>query len=203
MFFNAEKSEHLSITGNAQNSNSCRIDMDTTEIPKVTTRKHLGISVNSTLSWSDHIKSVYINCARKIGILKRLKRKLHPWAIKRIYTGAIRPKMEYMYTVWSGGPTSKLVDLQRTFCRRHNIQLPSLQKRFDYFTLALFLKVRIHQAPNSLYKLLPPPSFSLGYTFRKISYPVLAVNRSLTLKSFLPRSMECAAGWASSHEINS
>ena len=78
MLFNAEKSEHLSITGNAQNSNSCRIDMETTKIPKATTHKHLGITVNSTLSWSDHIKSVYINCATKIGMLKRLKRKLHP-----------------------------------------------------------------------------------------------------------------------------
>ena len=122
-------------------------------------------------------------------MLKRLKRKLHPSAFKRIYTGAIRPKMEYACTVWSGGPTSKLLDLQRTFCRRHNIQLPSLQKRFDYFTLALFFKVRLHQAPNSLYKLLPPPSSSSGYTFRKISYPVPAVNRSSTLKSFLPRAI--------------
>ena len=189
MLFNAEKSEHLSITGNAQNSNSYRMDMESTKIPKVTTHKHLEITVNSTLSWSDHIKSVYINCARKIGMLKRLKRKLHPSAFKRIYTGAIRPKMEYACTVWSGGPTSKLVDLQRTFCRRHSIQLPSLQKRFDYFTLALLFKVRLHQAPNSLYKLLPPPSSSSGYTFRKISYPVPAVNRSSTLKSFLPRAI--------------
>ena len=57
ILFNAEKSEHLSITGNAQNSNSCRIGMETTKIPKVTTvHKHLGITVNSTPSWSDHIK---------------------------------------------------------------------------------------------------------------------------------------------------
>ena len=69
--------------------------METTKIPKVTTHKHLGITLNSTLSWSDHIKSVYINCARKIGMLKRLKRKLYPSVFKRIYTGAIRPKMEY------------------------------------------------------------------------------------------------------------
>ena len=61
--------------------------------------------------------------------------------------------------------------------------------KFDYFTLALFFKVRLHKAPNSLYKLLPPPSSSSGYTFRKISYPVPAVNRSSTLKSFLPRAI--------------
>ena len=136
-----------------------------------------------------HLSHMFLSFMVRTSPLKRLKRKLHPSAFKRIYTGAIRPKMEYACTVWSGGPTSKLVDLQRTFCRRHNIQLPSLQKRFDYLTLALFFKVRIHQAPNSLYKLLPPPSSSSGYTFRKISYPVPAVNRSSTLKSFLPRAI--------------
>ena len=52
MLFNAEKSEHLSITGNAQNSNPCRIDVETTKIPKVITHKHLGITVNNTLSWA-------------------------------------------------------------------------------------------------------------------------------------------------------
>ena len=178
MLFNAEKSEHLSITGNAQNSNSCRIDMETTKIPKVTTHKHLGITVNSTLSWSDHIKSVYINCARKIGMLKRLKRKLHPSAFKRIYTGAIRPKMEYRCTVWSRGPTSKLVDLQRTFCPCDVITSNCLHYKngSTISHLHYFFKVRIHQAANSLYKLLPPPSSSSGYTFRKISYPVPAVN---------------------------
>ena len=119
-----------------------------------------------------------LNCAGKIGMLKRLKWKLHPSAFKRIYTGAIRPKMEYACTVWSGRPTSKLVDLQRTFCRRHNIQLPSLQKRFDYFTIALFFKVRIHQAPNSLYKLLPPPSSFSGYT----SLPALPSRHCLGLQ---------------------
>ena len=150
MLFNAEKSEQLSITGKAQNSTSGRKDMETTKLPKLTTRKHLGISVNSTLSWTGHIKSVYISCARKIGMLKRLKRKLHPSAFKRIYRGAIRPKMEHACTEWSGRPTSKLVDLQRIFCRHHNIQLPSLQKkRFDHVALTLFFKVRLHQATNS------------------------------------------------------
>ena len=66
--------------------------MKATKIPKVTTHKHLRITVNSTLSWPDHI-SMYTNCARKIGMLKRLKRKLHPSAFKQIYTGTIRPKI--------------------------------------------------------------------------------------------------------------
>ena len=77
--------------------------------------KLLKIAVNSTLNESDHVKRVHINCARKIRMLKRPKRKLHSSAFKRINTGAFRPKMDYACTEWSGGPTSKLLVLQRTY----------------------------------------------------------------------------------------
>ena len=137
MLFNAEKSDHLSpmITGNAQNANSCRIDMETTKIP---------------ISAKDGIR--------------------------------VRGVEWRAYFQACGLATELSADVRVSNC-------PSLQKRFDYFTLTLFFKVRIHQAANSLYKLLPPPSSSSGYTFRKISYPVPAVNRSSTLKSFLPRAI--------------
>ena len=171
MLFNTEKSEHLSITGNAQNSNSYRTDMESTKIPKVTTHKHLRITVNSTLSWSDHIKSVYINCARKIGMLKRLKRKLHPSAFKRIYTGAIRTKMEYACTVWSGGPTSKLVDLQRTFCRRHNIQLPSLQKTVRLFDTCIIFQSTHTPSPKFLVQTFASSFILFGLHFSKNLLP--------------------------------
>ena len=43
--------------------------------PRVTTHKHLGVHINSRLSWQDHIDHVYTDCARKIGILRHLQRK--------------------------------------------------------------------------------------------------------------------------------
>ena len=43
-----------------------------------------------------------------------------------------------------------------------------ITKTFRLFhTDVIFFKVRTHQAKNSLHKLLPPPSSSSGYTFRK------------------------------------
>ena len=188
MLFNAEKSEHLPITRSG-NSNSHRVDMENITIPKVTTHKHLGITLHRSLKWSHHVNNIYTSAARKIGILRRLKKKLHPLTFKRIYTGAIRPQMEYACAIWSGGPTAKLIQLQRKFCRRHGISLPSLQKRFDYFTLNLFFKMHIQQAPGYLNKLLPNPASDSGYKFRKKSYPVPLVKNSSTLFSFLTRAI--------------
>ena len=123
--------------------------MGNTKIPKVSSHKHLGVTVQNTLKWTEHIKKhIYTTCARKIGILRRLRKKLHLSIFKKIYVGVIRPKLEYGCAIWSGGPTSKLLNLQRTFCQRHYISLPPLQKRFDYFTLMLFFKIRMREAPH-------------------------------------------------------
>ena len=151
--------------------------------------KHLGVHINSRLSWQDHINHVYTDCARKIGILRRLQRKIKPAALRRIYIGAIRPRLEYACPVWSGGNTGKLIKLQELFCRRHQIVLPPLQRRFEYHTLVLFFKIKSNLAPRYLTALLPPPSSNCGYNFRKNLYPVPTLKKSSTLTSFFPRSL--------------
>ena len=88
---------------------------------QVRTHKHLGLVLNESLTWSDHISSVYTACARMIGILRRLDGTIRSPAMKRIYTTVIRPRMEYACTVWSGGPTGCLQRLQDSFAKRHSL----------------------------------------------------------------------------------
>ena len=102
------------------------------------THSHLGVTVNENLSWDDHVSKLYTDCARRIGILRRLRNKLNSTAFRKIFIGAIRPKIEYACEMWSGGPTGKIAKLQDAYCRRHQIHLPPLKKRFEYHTLTLF-----------------------------------------------------------------
>ena len=74
-----------------QNLNQSDVFMHGSYIPRVTTHKHLGVHINSGLSWQDHIDHVYTDCARKIGILRRLQRKIRSTALRKIFIGAIRP----------------------------------------------------------------------------------------------------------------
>ena len=191
MLFNAEKSEHLSITQTSSHSGplDSHVTMRGTRIPRVTEHKHLGVTIHRSLKWTRHINNVYTACARRIGILRRLKKKLHPSTISRIYTAAVQPIMEYACAIWSGGPIAKLVKLQRSFCKCHNISLPPVQTRFNYHTLMLFFKIRMQLSPQNLQNCLPNPSSESGYSFRKKSYPIPKVKRSATLASFFPRSI--------------
>ena len=163
--------------------------MGGTCVPKVSNHKHLGVHFNNRLTWDTHIEAIYSSCARQIGILRRLRNKVSHSTMRRIYVGAIRPKLEYACPVWSGSNVKKLEQLQASFARRHQLALPSLQSRFAYHSLVLFFKIRLKVAPNYLNTLLPSLSSSSGYSFRKLSYPVPIVAKSMTLQSFFPRSI--------------
>ena len=103
MLLSSPQSKHLSIGKKARQSPP--VSIKGVLIPQVCTDKHLGLVLNESLTWSDHISSVYAACARMIGILRRLDGTICSHAMKRIYTAVIRPRMEYACAVWSGGPT--------------------------------------------------------------------------------------------------
>ena len=141
MLFNLEKSKHVVIKATGGT-----VSMGGIWLPKMTTLSNFGLTVNEKLSWDDHVSKLYTDCARRIGILRslRLRNKLNSTALRKIFIGAILPKIEYASTLWSGGPTGKIAKLQDAYCRRHQIHLAPLQKRFEYHTLTLFFKMK-HQ----------------------------------------------------------
>ena len=153
------------------------VSMAGTPIPQVKIHKHLGVIFNDTLTWSNHIDKVYERCAQKVGILRRLRRTFPSLALCRIYVGAVLPIMEYACPVWSGGPVAKLIHLHESFCRRNQTSLPPLQKRFDFHTLVLFYEMRKNLTPSYLSSLMPSPSPTSGYQFRREPYPVPAVSK--------------------------
>ena len=183
MLYNAEKSEHLPINTNGRGN----VDMDGTIIPQVTAHRHLGVMLNQKLTWNNHIDNLYTSCARRVGILRRLRNKLQSQVFKKIFIGSIRPKLEYACAVWSGGPITKLIRLQEAFCHRHKVHLPPLQKRFQFHSLVLLFKMRQKLSPRYLSSLLPETmSTSSMYNLRKSSYPVPVVNKKIYAEKFSP-----------------
>ena len=151
---------------------------------RVQKERHLGVVINNSLSWSDHIDDVFTKCARHVGILNSLRKKLSKRCLTRIYKGYIRPRLEYACAVWSGGNTSKLLKLQQKFCRQHQVQLPNLSNRFKFHTLTLFYKIRNGLAPTYLSEILPETlALSSGRNLRRHVYPFPRINKSSTMQS--------------------
>ena len=98
---------------------------------------------SSTTLWPGETTSTrwrYESCARRVGILRRLRRTLPSRVLRRNYVGVVLPIKEDACPVWSGRPVyvAKLIHLHESFCRRNQTDLPPLQKRVDFHTSVLF-----------------------------------------------------------------
>ena len=72
------------------------------KIPQVRSHRHLGVTFNKTLSWSDHVNQIISSASSKIGFLRRLQKSLDQLLLRDLYLLCIRPAMEYAILVWAG-----------------------------------------------------------------------------------------------------
>ena len=66
-----------------------------TPVKKVTEHKHLGIILDSKLSFSAHIKSAISKTRRGIGLLKYLSKYLPRHTLNELYKLYVRPHLDY------------------------------------------------------------------------------------------------------------
>ena len=164
---------------------SPHVTMNGTQVQQVTSNKHLGVNFNNTLSWHQHVDKVYTSCARGVGMIRRLRRKLHPVVLKRIYLGAALPKLEYACPVWCGGPTQKLIKMHANFCQRNGTALPSLQKkvRLSHFSHVL---QNSHKTSTIISNFSPSSSLFNNRThFKKTFRPFPHCIKNLNSQQFL------------------
>ena len=59
-------------------------------IHQVNKHKHLGLILNSTLTWKDHVDYVCSKAAQRIGLLHRIRKRLSALAIRSVYLTSVR-----------------------------------------------------------------------------------------------------------------
>ena len=91
-------------------------------LPNVQTVKILGVHIQSNLKWDDHVNEILKKCNKKLYMFRMVKKYKLPIAdLVTIYTGYIRPVLEYCVPVFNGGLTLKQVQslerVQKRVCR--------------------------------------------------------------------------------------
>ena len=64
--------------------------------------KYLGINVDETLSFKDHVKSVSKILSRNLGIMRKLKHIFPPNVLRLLYFSLIHPYILYCSSIWLG-----------------------------------------------------------------------------------------------------
>ena len=88
-------------------------------MPKVNEQKHLGLSLDSKLSFERHVNEKIINAKKGIGIIKYLSKFLPIKMLDQMYKAMIRSHLDYCDTIyhvpasygtWQGTNRSKLYE---------------------------------------------------------------------------------------------
>ena len=168
--FSVEKTKLM--TCSFRSINHPDIVFDGKALPETSTHKHLGLTFNSDLSWSSHIKSILDSVSPMADVLKKLKYKVDKESLEKIYFSFIRPKLEYGSFIWDNcqiGEKEELEKFQMSIARTvtgarkgtsHDLILnelnwPSLADRREGAKLKNFIKIINKESPVYLQDLIP------------------------------------------------
>ena len=122
MSFHPQKCSYLPVS-RAKSPSTRQYSMHDHTMEQVSSTKYLGVTIQSDLSWSQHINQVSAKANRTLAFLRR-NLKTAPTGLKsKAYKALVRPLFEYTCTVWDPH-TQKLVD-----------QLEAVQRRAARFAL--------------------------------------------------------------------
>ena len=142
--------------------------------------KYLGVTITSTLSWSDHIQSVRNKSRRLLGLLYC---QFYPNAdtvtLHQFYLSCIRPHLEYTFADWDPYLTkerSLLEEVQKFACKvccknwhmdyesmLTYLNIPSLQQRRLQLKANMMLSLCMELATSQMvhFVLVPPQDMTL------------------------------------------
>ena len=81
-------------------------------IERVLSAKYLGLVVNETLSWVQHIEAVRKKIAPAAGVLWKLRNVLPLHSRKLVYDALVQSHLSYMITIWGFAPFTALSETQ-------------------------------------------------------------------------------------------
>ena len=100
MEFNVAKCNILTVTNKAKHQVKYRYGMEGEVVKSASSTPYLGITVNSKLTWNNHIDGITSSANRLLGFLWRNMHRCPPTLKERAYTAMVRPKLEYCSSVW-------------------------------------------------------------------------------------------------------
>ena len=90
------------------------LSLQQADVPLAGSVRYLGVTLSSSLSWSDHARSLLQQVSCKVFTLKRLAHWSWPAEfVKRLYLGLLRPVLEYGGAVWDGCSKADALALER------------------------------------------------------------------------------------------
>ena len=81
------------------------------ELEIIQKTKYIGVQIDNSLNWKEHIKTVSTKVSRAIGFLKHAMTFLPKETLKTLYTAIVEPHLRYCCSVWGCAGSTELNQL--------------------------------------------------------------------------------------------
>ena len=191
---NGEKTKELVISFSRDSPQFPGVCIDGTPIKTIKSTKLLGLTINDTLTWNDHIEELVKKASKKLYFLIQLKRAHVPTSdLVTYFCACIRSSLDYACPVFHYSlPMYLQVELERVQRRALSCIFPRVHYS-DALQLAGLQSIRAHQEkltehlfksivndPRSKITSLLPPAVSISHELRRqrrFATPLVKTNR--------------------------
>lgn len=121
----------------------CKYTLGGGDLVRVSTVRDLGIYIDSTLSFVDHIEYIINKAYKKLGFIQRYSKQFKdPYTYLHLYKTIVKPTLTYASEIWSPKPDYlqyEIEKVQHRFLRSfsHRIGSPMLFNNHDYTEMLL------------------------------------------------------------------
>jgi hypothetical protein len=207
--FNAAKTVYIQITRKIFPAPKPILRLKGDVVKEVPTHKHLGLTFNQTLTWTDHIDALISKGAKCVGLLRRISRDVPRECLEILYKSMVRPILEYGDIIFDGctdTSAKRLENVQRqagltcTGAYKHTkhtklleeLGWPPLSQRRKQHRMNVMFKLQRGMAPQYLLNLCPPLTRDrTSYNLRTGSNITMPQLKTTTYQnSFFPKSIK-------------
>ena len=142
---NTSKSNFITL-GNPSRVDNLRLSLQLSDeyLPVSNSSKLLGVVIDYSLSFKDHVNSLLKKLAPKLGLLHRLSFTLPQNVLVSLYLSIIQPHIDYCLSVWGSCNKTTMNSIQKiqnraarivTICFDFNIRSIDLIRKFKWMTV--------------------------------------------------------------------
>ena len=113
---NVDKTEYMIIASRSKLlniDNDLTVQLNGTDVKKVTSVKTLGVIIDECMLWNDQIDNVAKKASKGIGMMKRAKPFIPNFSLIALYKSVVQPHFEYCSSVWGNCSKSLQDKLQK------------------------------------------------------------------------------------------
>ena len=149
------------------------LNFNNTNVKQTAFQKHLGLILDSQLSFEEHLRTIFRKVNKTIGLIRKLRNSLPRLPLMTLYKSFIGPHLDYVdiiyYQLFYNSFQNKIETIQFNAYLAINsamrgtskerlykeLGLQSLQHRLWYRKLCYLYKTVVNKSPNYLFKVAP------------------------------------------------